>query len=104
MWFTEKNAGGCAAACLIIFASTLPFLTGVSDQFVFDDVPAVQQNGDTVGLGGLANLTRHDYWGGPLDSPTSHKSWRPLTTASFLLQVNLSFLSSNGQCRTVYIL
>ena len=37
-------------------------------------------NGDNVPL---ATIFTNDYWGRPMNSPSSHKSWRPLTVLSF---------------------
>lgn len=31
----------------------------------------------------LRDIVRDDYWGRPLDSPSSHKSWRPVSILSF---------------------
>ena len=35
----------------------------------------------------------NDYWGRPMNSPSSHKSWRPLTVLSFRYFTNNRFLS-----------
>lgn len=56
--------------------------------FVFDDSAAIVNN-KQVSLGTdvtWASICSHDYWGTPILSPTSHKSWRPLTTLSFRIE------------------
>lgn len=42
-----------------------------------------EENKDVRGTAPLRELWRNDYWGRPMDSPSSHKSWRPLTVLSF---------------------
>ena len=39
---------------------------------------------------------QHDFWGSNLSSSTSHKSYRPLTTFSFWIQVSFANLVHNG--------
>ena len=40
-------------------------------------------NHDINGESSLETIFRNDYWGRPMNSPSSHKSWRPLTVLSF---------------------
>lgn len=41
------------------------------------------ENRDVNGETTLRQIFSNDYWGRPMDSPSSHKSWRPLTILSF---------------------
>lgn len=42
-----------------------------------------ESNKDINGEATLETIFTNDYWGRPMDSPSSHKSWRPLTVLSF---------------------
>lgn len=42
-------------------------------------------NQDIHGEASLYTIFTNDYWGRPMDNPSSHKSWRPLTVLSFRL-------------------
>lgn len=57
--------------------------------FVYDDHQCIVDN-PHVATGYLADVLKPpfwlaDFWGNPVKSASSHKSWRPLTTLSFLL-------------------
>jgi len=69
----------------IAITSTIPFLPAISEDFVFDDLPAIAKNNDLVAAS-PAPIFWHDFWGSNLSSSTSHKSYRPLTTFSFWIQ------------------
>jgi hypothetical protein len=63
-------------------------------EFVYDDRHAILENplvaaGAADARSWWSELWRRDFWGGPLESPTSHKSFRPVTTGSFRLGVRL---------------
>ena len=60
----------------------------MTGDFVFDDVYAIVQNPDVYSSTPLSNLLKHDFWGFPLQSETSHKSFRPLTTLTFRIQMS----------------
>ena len=72
---------------VLIFISSVPYLPGVSDQFVFDDIPGVKTNQD-VHNPDPWDILLHDYWGDNITSRYSHKSYRPVTTFTFWLQQN----------------
>ena len=42
------------------------------------------------------NLWANDFWGTPMDREQSHKSWRPLTVATFRLNFALGKLDTFG--------
>lgn len=77
---------------LLIVASSLPFFHSLHGDFVFDDGPAVIKNSDLDITSAsnlstrLASIFKHDFWGEDLLSSNSHKSYRPLTTITFLVQ------------------
>jgi protein O-mannosyl-transferase len=58
------------------------FLNSLHGELVFDDVHAVERNQDVLGGTSLSQLFLNDFWGEPLASNSSHKSYRPLTTVS----------------------
>ncbi|CAE8584633.1 unnamed protein product, partial [Polarella glacialis] len=65
------------------------FRNACQGDFVFDDAYAVVQNPDVYSAAPWWSLWSHDFWGFPLASDLSHKSYRPLTTLSFRLQMIL---------------
>lgn len=51
---------------------------------VLDELHIVSEdNKDVNGESTFAEIFTNDYWGRPMHSPSSHKSWRPLTVLSF---------------------
>ena len=67
------------ASCI---AAYYPCLGG---RFVFDDRPAVVNNGGVTGVYSVREVFRRDFWGDNVTSPKSHGSYRPLTTLYFRL-------------------
>lgn len=67
--------------CLACYGNSL------DGEFVFDDRPAILEN-PVVQQQPLhfQDLMKNDYWGTPLNSSTSHKSFRPLITFMFHLE------------------
>jgi protein O-mannosyl-transferase len=64
----------------IIPITTHPFPGGA----VLDETHIVSpDNQDVVGTAPLQNVFVNDYWGRPMNSESSHKSWRPLSVLSF---------------------
>ncbi|VDL78786.1 unnamed protein product [Nippostrongylus brasiliensis] len=76
------NCTGLQVAVVTVLAisSYLPSLDG---EFVFDDSATVVNNPVVNGRTSLKQVFTTDYWGNPIASPQSHKSYRPLTTFSF---------------------
>lgn len=67
--------------CFLCYGSSL------DGEFVFDDRPAILENPVVKNQPlDILNLMRSDYWGTPLNSTTSHKSYRPLITLMFHLE------------------
>ncbi|KAK3256871.1 hypothetical protein CYMTET_30492 [Cymbomonas tetramitiformis] len=80
----KRRSFGLARAALA--AGLLAMLCNVNSvpgDFLIDDVMAVVTNDDVTGNAPLREIWRHDFWGKPISSPVSHKSYRPLTTLSF---------------------
>ncbi len=65
---------------LLLLSSTFPFLPSLqASDFVFDDLPAIVHNRAVSNTSSpLFSLLLHDFWGDPLNSERSHKSFRPL--------------------------
>jgi hypothetical protein len=59
------------------------YLNGLNGDLVHDDIPAVQQNRDVLGLTPLHEVFMNDFWGTNMGDPSSHKSYRPLTVLTF---------------------
>ena len=81
---TRNLALVCAALSLMLYWNTH------SGSWVFDDHIAIVQNQDVKGMAPLSQLLRNDFWGQPLASNGSHKSFRPLTVLSFRINYLLS--------------
>lgn len=64
--------------------------------FVIDDGSAIRTNQDLRPETPLVALLRNDYWGRPLASATSVKSYRPLTVLSFRANFALHGLAVEG--------
>lgn len=66
------------ALSLVIFSHSL------TCDLVFDDTSAIVKNADLRwNETSIIDLFGHDYWGSPIDSDVSHKSYRPLTVLTF---------------------
>ncbi|EGD74245.1 hypothetical protein PTSG_06255 [Salpingoeca rosetta] len=74
----------------ITAASALVYSRSLHGSFVYDDLKCVSENPVVTEFEGvltpevLARWWHADYWGRPVADPLSHKSWRPLTTLSFM--------------------
>lgn len=51
--------------------------------FVHDDIPAIVNNPDVNGENEAFKAFSNDFWGEPMGSLKSHKSYRPLTILLF---------------------
>ena len=60
------------------------FINALTCDLVFDDVSAIVKNADVrPDEVSVWSLFVHDYWGSPISSDISHKSYRPLTVLTF---------------------
>lgn len=76
-----------AAAC---------YINSLHCDLVHDDIFAIRDNQDVRPETPVAELLRNDFWGKPIASETSHKSYRPLTTLTFRLDYALHGLRPWG--------
>ncbi len=74
----------------------LLYLNTLGGELIFDDRVAIVENLDLRPGSPWSNLLVHDYWGEDVRSPRSHKSYRPLTSASFKLNYHLHQLEPRG--------
>ena len=82
----EKQSGlRRGTASLIVFVCAVSvFSRNYDGLFVFDDVAAIVKNADVSGnTTTYYDVMMNDFWGTPLMSNKSHKSYRPLTITSF---------------------
>ena len=84
----------CLAA--ILLCSLLPYLNSIQGELVHDDKFAILENPDIVGEFDIKSIFTNDFWGTPIHSPKSHKSYRPLTVLTFKLNYYLHELSPHG--------
>ena len=76
-----------AAAASALLAIAIHWPTREGD-FAWDDRAAVLQNPDVdPALTSWSSLWGHDFWGQDLTSPGSHKSYRPLASATLRANV-----------------
>ena len=72
------------------------YLNSLGLQFCFDDEIAINKNHDIMPNTSWSNLLLNDFWGKPIGSSDSHKSYRPLTVATFKLNYMLHELQPLG--------
>lgn len=68
----------------------LVYANGLTGDFVHDDIFAIKRNRDVTGRNPLADVFFHDFWGTPMSSNSSHKSYRPLTTLTFRYEFQIT--------------
>lgn len=81
---TEANEppGWCIYAAVALVAVGC-YLNALDCDFVHDDIPAVVRNRDVIGKASWSSVLNDDFWGTPMESINSHKSYRPFTTLTF---------------------
>ena len=84
----------CSA--VILLCSLLPYLSSIQGQLVHDDRFAILENPDIVDNFDIRSVFTNDFWGTPIRSPKSHKSYRPLTVLTFKLNHYLHEFSPHG--------
>jgi len=85
---TGSEASNTAAWPTLSYVAVAALAAGiywnsVDGQFVHDDIVAVVKNSDVRPGSPLVDILRHDFWGHPISSERSHKSYRPLCVATF---------------------
>ena len=76
-----------AISCSLL--ATLLYLNALDCGFVFDDNAAILTNRDVLPTSPWSNLLYHDFWGDDIHHIKSHKSFRPITSATFKLNFHL---------------
>ena len=84
------------AALICASLGCLVYLNSLGLTFCFDDEIAIVRNQDIRSNTSWSNLLHNDFWGTPMSSPDSHKSYRPLTVATFRLNYMLHELQPLG--------
>ena len=69
----------------LIVLCCLSYWNSLSGDLVHDDIFAIKNNADIKPETPLSRLLADDFWGKDMSDPTSHKSYRPITTLSFRL-------------------
>ncbi|XP_015787565.1 transmembrane and TPR repeat-containing protein 1-like isoform X2 [Tetranychus urticae] len=74
---------------LLVLVTFLCYANSIPGDFVHDDIEAIVRNPDVIGINNWTSLWFNDFWGKPMSDPLSHKSYRPLTTLTFRLNMAL---------------
>jgi hypothetical protein len=80
----------------VFLLSLACYLNSLSGELVHDDIFAVHDNQDLRSSTPIAQLLRDDFWGEPMRSAVSHKSYRPLTVLTFRMNYALHELQPLG--------
>ena len=88
------RVGQVALLCAVV--ATLAYLNTLSCGLVYDDIGAIRKNMDLRPSTPWLRLLYNDYWGQPMADEFSHKSYRPLTVATFRLNYMLHELEPLG--------
>ena len=108
---TTATATAAAAPTLARLHYVLPLLSGLLATytfwetrragFVWDDRAAIKGNPDVIDQtstfsSALYNIWTHDFWGKPLNTSSSHKSYRPLCVMTFHWNYRVSGLEASS--------
>jgi hypothetical protein len=72
------------------------YINTLQGGYVWDDRAAIIANKDVQGLTPWSDLLKHDFWGQDIRLIDSHKSFRPVTVASFRLNHNVHGYNAAG--------
>lgn len=78
------------------FLATLLYLNSLNGALVFDDTVAIVSNTDLRPTSPWSDLLSHDFWGYKIRDNSSHKSYRPLCSATFKLNYHMHELEPLG--------
>ena len=81
---------------VIAFTSMACYLNTLEYALVHDDVFAIKDNMDIRPETPLFNILSNDFWGKPMSSNRSHKSYRPLCTLTFRMNYAIHGLNPFG--------
>lgn len=68
---------------LPVFCAIVFYSGSLHGDFVHDDIPAIVNNPDVNGDNSMLSAFSNDFWGQPMVSIVSHKSYRPITILLF---------------------
>ncbi|XP_068685859.1 protein O-mannosyl-transferase TMTC4-like [Montipora foliosa] len=80
---TEQNTSDFKPYLLVGIASICCYLNSLFGEFVYDDYEVIETNADVRPSSPLSSLFTNDFWGIPIQSNESHKSYRPITILTF---------------------
>jgi hypothetical protein len=96
----ERGTPPLVFALIAATAGAACYFNAMNGDFVFDDKQAIVRNPDVCTDAPLADVVyrsfQNDFWGMPLRSERSHKSYRPLTVLSFHANYLLGGLNTTG--------
>ena len=93
----SRPAGLHITSLLCALVAVAVFYNSLQCGLVFDDDSAIKKNKDLrPELRSWWDLLQHDFWGATLTHKESHKSYRPLTVATFRLNYMLHELQPLG--------
>uniref|UniRef100_A0A5S6R087 dolichyl-phosphate-mannose--protein mannosyltransferase n=1 Tax=Trichuris muris TaxID=70415 RepID=A0A5S6R087_TRIMR len=104
-WKDQRMSDERMKKLILFLLALISYWNALFGEFVFDDIEAVVKNDDvhwtflkksTVPKQRFWQFLFNDFWGMPMCSIQSHKSWRPLTVLSFRL--NYAF----GELRPIH--
>jgi tetratricopeptide (TPR) repeat protein len=83
---TTTTKAGLVTGLLCVAVAFVAYLNVLGAELAFDDHKAITNNADVdSSKTSLSELLGHDFWGQDITKPDSHKSFRPLTIATFRL-------------------
>ncbi|KHJ43258.1 tetratricopeptide repeat protein [Trichuris suis] len=100
VWFQVRSDDRMKKVALFLLAF-ISYWNALFGGFVYDDIEAIVKNSDVrwppltrsaTGKRQFWQFLFNDFWGMPMHSMRSHKSWRPLTVLSFRLNYMLNEL------------
>ena len=89
-WDLHKAAQLCALLGFLVYCNSLAL------HFCLDDEAAIIDNPDLRSNASWLGLFKNDFWGKLISEQDSHKSYRPLTVATFRLNYMLHELQPLG--------
>lgn len=92
----EKMLTLQSAGVICSIVTVLLYLNSLDCKLVFDDRAAIEENPDLRHDSPWTNLLWHDFWGDDLQFYKSHKSYRPISVATFKLNYHLHELEPMG--------
>ena len=91
-----ENISLQTAALLATAVAILAYVNTLDCGLVYDDNPGIIKNSDLRPNVSWENLIWNDFWGTPMSSSESHKSYRPLCVATFRLNYLVHELQPMG--------